>query len=103
MYAVIESGGKQYRVSQGERLTVEKIEAKAGSTVELSKVLMIGDGDKVTFGKPAIAGAKVTAKVLGQSRGGKLRVAKFHRRKGYFNRMGHRQSLTTLSIETISL
>jgi len=103
MYAVIETGGKQYRVAQNDRLTVEKIEAKAGSMVELSKVLMVADGDKITLGKPTVAGAKVTAKVVSQQRGKKLRIAKFVRRGGYYNRMGHRQDLTTLTIEKISL
>lgn len=102
MYAVIETGGKQYRVAENDRLTVEKIEAKAGSTVELSKVLLVADGDKITMGKPSITGAKVTAKVISQQRGKKLKIAKFIRRGGYFNRMGHRQDLTTLAIEKIS-
>ena len=103
MYAVIETGGKQYRVAENDRLTVEKIDAKAGSTIELSKVLLIADGDKITMGKPTLSGAKVTAKVVSQQRGKKLRIAKFVRRGGYFNRMGHRQSLTTLTIEKISI
>lgn len=103
MYAVIETGGKQYRVAENDRLTVEKIEGKAGSTIELSKVLLVADGDKITAGKPLVQGAKVTAKVLGQSKGRKLRIAKFVRRGGYFNRMGHRQLLTTIAIEKISL
>lgn len=103
MYAVIETGGKQYRVAEQDRLTVEKIDAKAGSTVEISKVLLVADGDKVTVGKPTVAGAKVTAKVVSQQRGRKLRIAKFVRRGGYFNRMGHRQELTTLTIEKITI
>jgi large subunit ribosomal protein L21 len=103
MYAVIETGGKQYRVAENDRLTVEKIDAKAGSVVELSKVLLVADGDKITMGKPTVSGAKVTAKVLSQQRGKKLRIAKFIRRGGYFNRMGHRQELTTLAIEKISI
>ena len=103
MYAVIETGGKQYRVAENDRLTVEKIDAKAGSTIELAKVLLVADGDKITMGKPTVSGAKVTAKVLSQQRGKKLRIAKFIRRGGYFNRMGHRQDLTTLAIEKISI
>jgi len=103
MYAVIETGGKQYRVAENDRLTVEKIEGKAGSTIELSKVLMVANGDTITLGKPTVSGAKVTAKVLSQQRGKKLRIAKFVRRGGYFNRMGHRQDLTTLAIEKISI
>jgi large subunit ribosomal protein L21 len=103
MYAVIETGGKQYRVAANDRLTVEKIDAKAGDVIELSKVLMVADGDKITLGKPTLAGAKVTAKVVSQQRGKKLRIAKFIRRGGYFNRMGHRQDLTTLAIEKITI
>jgi large subunit ribosomal protein L21 len=103
MYAVIETGGKQYRVAENDRLTVEKIDAKAGTVVELSKVLLVADGDKITMGKPTVSGAKVTAKVVSQQRGKKLRIAKFIRRGGYFNRMGHRQDLTTLAIEKISI
>ena len=103
MYAVIETGGKQYRVAENDRLTVERIDAKAGSMVELSKVLLIADGDKISMGKPTLAGAKVTAKVVSQQRGRKLTIAKFVRRGGYFNRMGHRQDLTTLAIEKITI
>ena len=103
MYAVIETGGKQYRVAENDRLTVNRLQAKAGDTISLEKVLMVADGDKLSFGKPLLAGAKVTAKVLGQPRGRKITVAKFRRRKGYFNRVGHRDDLTTLSIEKISL
>lgn len=102
MYAVIQSGGKQYRVAEKDTVTVEHISANAGEMVEISKVLMVADGDKISFGKAA-SSAKVTAKVLAQTRGKKLLVAKFKRRKGYFNRVGHRQSLTTLSIEKISI
>lgn len=103
MYAVIETGGKQYRVAENERLTVEKIDAKAGEHIEITKVLLVADGDMIKLGKPMIEGAKVSAKVLSQQKGRKIRVAKFVRRGGYFNRMGHRQELTTLSIEKISL
>jgi large subunit ribosomal protein L21 len=103
MYAVIETGGKQYRVAENDRLTVEKIDAAAGSMVEISKVLMVVNGDAITLGKPMVAGAKVTAKVVSQQRGKKLRIAKFIRRGGYYNRMGHRQDLTTLAIEKISI
>ena len=103
MYAVIETGGKQYRVAENDRLTVSRIEGKTGESIALDRVLMIADGDKITFGKPTLSTAKVTAKVLEQKRGQKLRIAKFRRRKGYFNRMGHRDELTTLSIEKITL
>jgi large subunit ribosomal protein L21 len=102
MYAVIETGGKQYRVAEKDILTVERLAGKAGDSVEIAKVLLVADGDKISVGKPALSGAKVTAKVISQPRGHKLRVAKFKRRGGYFNRVGHRQELTTLSIEKIS-
>jgi large subunit ribosomal protein L21 len=103
MYAVIETGGKQYRVAEKDRLTVSRIEAKAGDSIQMGRVLMVADGDKITFGKPTLGTAKVTAKVLEQKRGQKLRIAKFRRRKGYFNRMGHRDELTILSIEKITI
>lgn len=101
MYAVIESGGKQFRVAENERVTVEKINAKPGEKIEITKVLLLADGDKISVGKPTVSGAKVTAKVVSNQRGTKLTVAKFVRRGGYFNRVGHRQSLTTLLIEKI--
>lgn len=103
MYAVIETGGKQYRVTDGERLTVEKLEGEIGSKLTLGKVLLVADGDKVTLGKPTVAGAKVEATVLSQDRTQKVRVVKFKRRTGYHHRIGHRQSVTTLRVEKISL
>ena len=102
MYAIIRTGGKQYQVAPGARVRVEKLAGEIGETVELTEVLLVADGDKVTFGKPVVSGAKVTAKVVAQGRGDKMLVAKFRRRGGYFNRVGHRQSLTTLQIEKIS-
>jgi large subunit ribosomal protein L21 len=98
MYAVIKTGGKQYRVSQGSKLTVEKLEAETDANVEFSEVLMVGEGENVTFGQPFVNGAKVIAKVLEQGRGKKINIIKLKRRKHYMRRMGHRQWLTKLEI-----
>ena len=105
MYAVIETGGKQYRVAEKDRLTVSRIEAKIGDSIALAATVLLWSpmGIKISFGKPTLTSSTVTAKVLEQKRGQKLRIAKFRRRKGYFNRMGHRDELTTLSIEKITL
>ncbi len=102
MYAVIETGGKQYRVAENDRVTVEKLEGKPGEVVTFEKVLLVADGDKISLGS-AVKGAKVSGTVLLQDRGERIRVAKFIRRGGYYNRMGHRQYLTTVTINKISL
>lgn len=101
MYAVIKTGGKQYRVSKGSKLKVEKLEAETDAKVELKEVLMVGEGDSVTIGQPLVKGAKVVAKVLGQTRGKKVNIIKFKRRKHYMRRQGHRQWLTELEITDI--
>ena len=101
MYAVIETGGKQYRVAQGDKIHVEKLDAVAGAEVSLDKVLMIGDDGKVVLGKPFIAGAKVAAKVLSQGRDRKVLTIKFRRRKHHLKRIGHRQHFTELEITKI--
>jgi large subunit ribosomal protein L21 len=101
MYAVIETGGKQYRVAQGDKIQVEKLDAAAGSEVSLDKVLMIGGDGKVVLGKPFVAGAKVGAKVLEQGRDRKVMTIKFRRRKHHMKRIGHRQHYTTLEITSI--
>ena len=103
MYAIIQTGGKQFRVAANDILHVEKLVGKTGDTLTLDQVLLIADGDKIQAGKPTVTGAKVTAKVLAQRRGAHVTTSKFKRRGGYFNRMGHRQALTTLKIETIAL
>ncbi len=106
MYAVIRTGGKQYRVSAGDRLRVEKLTAGVGDEVELGEVLMIApssdgvsnnDGN-VHIGKPFVEGAKVLAKVVGQKRDKKIIVFKFRRRKGYRRKNGHRQPYTELEV-----
>lgn len=102
MYAVIKTGGKQYRVAEGQTLKVEKLEVEAGASVEFDTVMMIADGEQVTVGAPYIAGARVTATVKSQGRGPKVRIIKFRRRKHYFKTQGHRQSYTELKIAGIS-
>lgn len=102
MYAVIKTGGKQYRVAAGDTLKVEKLAADAGAAVDLHEVLMIADGDNVNVGAPYIVGAKVTATVESHGRGDKVRILKFRRRKHFRKRMGHRQSFTELKITGIS-
>lgn len=101
MYAVIRSGGKQYKVAEGDTVAVEKITAGEGESVELNEVLMLVDGDKVTVGTPMVAGAKVAAKVLAQGRGEKIKIIKFRRRKHHRKQMGHRQAYTRLQITRI--
>jgi large subunit ribosomal protein L21 len=103
MYAIIETGGKQFRVAANDTINVEQIEAKAGDKLTLEKVLLVADGDAVTVGKPTVSGAKVAATVLSQRRGTRVRAEKFKRRTGEYHRHGHRQYLTTLKIEGISL
>jgi len=101
MYAVIESGGKQYRVAEGDRLSVEKLAQASGEAVELDRVLLVVDGENVTVGKPYVPGAAVTAKVLEHYREDKIKVLKFKRRKGYLKSQGHRQWQTRLEITGI--
>ncbi len=103
MYAIIETGGKQFRVAAQDTINVEKLDAKAGDSLSLDKVLLVADGDSVTVGKPLVAGAKVQATVVAQRRGSRVRSEKFKRRTGEYHRHGHRQYLTTLKIESISL
>lgn len=101
MYAVIKTGGKQYRVSEGSRLRVEKLTGNAGDKLEFAEVLMLG-GDKVAVGKPFVAGAKVTAEIVAQGRAKKVIVFKIRRRKRYRRHNGHRQPFTELKITGIS-
>lgn len=101
MYAVIQTGGKQYKVAPGDMVRVEKLSAKPGDTVEITDVFMIADGDTVNVGKPTVADAKVTAVVVGEGRGEKLLIFKHKRRKGYRKTIGHRQDFTTLKVQEI--
>ena len=102
MYAVIESGGKQHRVVEGETLKLEKIEAATGDTVEFDQVLMIGGGDDIKIGTPVVAGSKVTAEVVTHGRHKKIKIVKFNRRKHYRRETGHRQWFTEVKITGIS-
>lgn len=102
MYAVIQTGGKQYRVAEGDRLKVEKIAAEAGASVELDKVLMVADGEDVKLGKPYLEGGAVTATVKAHGRGKKVKIIKFRRRKHHLKRQGHRQWYTELEITGIN-
>jgi len=102
MYAVIVTGGKQYRVSQGDKLRVEKLDAAEGDSVELDQVLMVVNGDDIKIGAPVIEGGKVTAEVKAHGRGDKVEIIKFRRRKHHMKRQGHRQAFTELEITGIS-
>jgi len=102
MYAVIKTGGKQYRVAQGDTLKVEKLDAGEGDSVEFDQVLMVGEGEDVKIGTPYIDGSRVTATVKGHGRGDKVEVIKFRRRKHHMKRAGHRQEYTELEITGIS-
>ncbi|MCX7902698.1 MAG: 50S ribosomal protein L21 [Burkholderiaceae bacterium] len=101
MYAVIKTGGKQYRVSTGDRLRVESIAAEVGSVVTLTDVLAVGDGQTLRVGHPRVPGASVKATVLAHGRGEKVRIFKLKCRKHYQKRAGHRQNFTELRIDAI--
>jgi len=102
MFAVIVSGGKQYRVQEGQTLKLEKLPAEAGSGIEFDRVLMVGNGDDIKVGTPVVEGAKVTAEVVGHGRGDKVTIIKFRRRKHHMKRQGHRQWFTEVKITGIS-
>jgi large subunit ribosomal protein L21 len=101
MYAIIKTGGKQYRVQSGEQLRVEALSADVGSSVSIEEVLLVGDGDGVKVGAPFVSGAKVKATVVSHGRGDKVRIFKLRRRKHYQKSQGHRQSYTELRIDDI--
>lgn len=102
MYAVIKSGGKQYRVQEGQTLKLEKLPAELGSNVEFDRVLLVGNGEDVKVGAPVVDGAKVTAEVVEHGRGKKVQILKFKRRKHHMKRQGHRQWFTQVKITGIS-
>ena len=102
MYAVVVTGGKQYRVEEGQTLKVEKLEVATGEKVEIEKVLLIGNGDDVKIGAPVVEGAKVTAEVVNHGRHKKVKIMKFKRRKHHMKQMGHRQWFTELKITSIA-
>jgi len=101
MYAVIRTGGKQYRVTSGEQLRVEALTAEVGAPVSFDEVLMVGEGDAVRIGVPFVAGAQVKATVVSHGRGEKVKIFKLRRRKHYQKSQGHRQSYTEVRIDSI--
>ncbi|MDI6751111.1 MAG: 50S ribosomal protein L21 [Pseudomonadota bacterium] len=102
MYAVIKTGGKQYRVVAGEKIKVEQIPADVGTEISLDQVLMVGAGESVKVGNPLVTGATVTAKVVSQGRHPKVKIFKMRRRKHYQKHQGHRQNYTELEISSIN-
>ena len=102
MFAVIVSGGKQYRVQEGQTLKVEKLAVEAGSSVDFDRVLLVSNGDDVKVGAPVVEGAKVSAEVVSHGRGDKVKIIKFRRRKHHMKRQGHRQWFTEVKITGIS-
>jgi len=101
MYAVVKTGGKQYKVAAGEKLKVEQIPADIGAEITLDQVLAVGAGDQIKFGTPLVSGASVKATVIAQGRHDKVKIFKMRRRKHYQKRQGHRQNYTELRIEAI--
>jgi large subunit ribosomal protein L21 len=102
MYAVIKTGGKQYKVEKGTTLRVEKLEGEAGTQLTFSEVLLVADGENIQIGTPMLGGAKVSAEIVAQEKGEKLIVFKFRRRKAYRRKNGHRQSYTAIKVTDIS-
>ncbi len=102
MYAVLETGGKQYRVSAGDTLEIERLPVEAGQTFTFERVLLVNHDGKVTVGQPVVAGAKVVADVVAHTRGDKKIAFKMRRRKGYHRTVGHRQELTVVKVKEIN-
>ena len=103
MNAIIVTGGKQYKVAEGDEIFIEKMEAEAGEAVVFDQVLAILDGDKATFGTPVVEGASVEAKIVKNGKGKKIRIFKYNAKKGYRKRQGHRQPYTKVEIGKISV
>jgi len=101
MFAVIKTGGKQYRVKEGQVLKIEKLDIEAGNSVDFNDVLLVSNGDDVKIGAPVVEGALVTAEVVAHGRGDKVKIIKFRRRKHSMTRMGHRQWFTEVKITAI--
>jgi len=101
MYAVVKTGGKQYRITPGEKLKVEQMTADVGAQIVLDQVLMVGEGENVRLGQPTVAGATVNATVVSHGRGEKVEIFKMRRRKHYQKHQGHRQNYTELKIDSI--
>jgi large subunit ribosomal protein L21 len=102
MYAVIQSGGKQHRVKEGQVVRLEKINAEKGATIDFDKILMVGEGADLALGAPYLEGAKVSGEVVEQGRGKKVNIVKFKRRKHHRKQMGHRQWFTEVKITAVS-
>jgi len=102
MYAVVITGGKQYRVMKGERLRVEKLDVEAGNSIDITDVLLVGNGETITVGTPKVAGAVVSANILSHGRLDKVHIVKFRRRKHFRKQMGHRQHYTEIEITGIT-
>ncbi len=102
MYAVIKTGGKQYRVAPGEKIKIEQIPADVGAQIVLDQVLMVAEGDAVKVGNPTVSGAKVSATVIAHGRGQKVRIFKMRRRKHYQKTQGHRQNYTEIRVDAIN-
>jgi large subunit ribosomal protein L21 len=103
MYAVIKTGGKQFKVTEGDTLKVEKLSTEVGKVLNLNSVLTLVDGDKVTIGTPIVKGASVDATVISHGKGDKVKIFKMNRRKGYRKSQGHRQSFTEIKIDKIAV
>jgi len=101
VYAIVATGGKQYRVEPGELVTLERLPGEVGSTLDLDQVLMVSDGGQVTIGRPTVAGAKVVSEIVAHTRGEKIDVFKFKKRKKYRRKTGHRQEQTRVRIAQI--
>ncbi|PID64878.1 MAG: 50S ribosomal protein L21 [Gammaproteobacteria bacterium] len=102
MYAVIKTGGKQYRVEEGQIIRVETLRAEAGASIDFSEVLMVANGDDIKIGAPVVDGAKVSGTVVEHGRHKKIEIIKFKRRKHHMKRQGHRQNYTAVRIESIA-
>ncbi len=101
LYAIIKTGGKQYKVAEGNEIIIEKLDAEEGSSVTFEEVLAVGEGDEIKFGRPFVAGAKVTASVVKNGKGPKIRIFKYKHKTNYRRRQGHRQPFTKVKIEKI--
>jgi len=102
MYAVIKTGGKQYRVAPGEKIKIEQIPADVGAQIVLDQVLMVSDGDAVKLGTPLVSGATVSCTVMSHGRGAKVKIFKMRRRKHYQKTQGHRQNYTEIRVDAIA-
>lgn len=103
MYAVIKTGGKQYRVTEGQTLKVEKLSESIGTSVKFKNVLLVGEGNKLHVGYPEVEGAEVRVKIIDHGRASKINIIKFKRRKHHMKRMGHRQNFTAVKVTSISI